>query len=257
MKYYIAENGQPAGPFEVNELLAHGMTVNSQVWCETMENWTAAGQVPELMPLLGIEPQPAVLPEQPAYQPEQPAYRPEQQAYQPEQPAYEPQQQQAYQPQQQQAYQPQQQQAYQPQQQAYQPQQQQAYQPQQQPYQQGQPSGGYAQPQYAQPQYAQPLPAIPKNWMTESVLIVILSALCCCNPISFITGIVALVNAGKVKSAYERGDMFTAQESSKSAKTWTLISLVIMLLSVVVGIVILMTSPAFMESISQAMQEVQ
>ncbi|HAP49721.1 MAG TPA: hypothetical protein DCQ56_00650, partial [Porphyromonadaceae bacterium] len=91
MKYYIAENGQPAGPFEVNELLAHGMTVNSQVWCETMENWTAAGQVPELMPLLGIEPQPAVLPEQPAYQPEQ-------QAYQPEQPAYEPQQQQAYQP---------------------------------------------------------------------------------------------------------------------------------------------------------------
>ena len=248
MKYYIAENGQPAGPFEVNELLAHGMTVNSQVWCETMENWTAAGQVPELMPLLGIEPQPAVLPEQPAYQPEQ-------QAYQPEQPAYEPQQQQAYQPQQQPAYQPQQQ-AYQPQQQqAYQPQQQ-AYQPQQ-PYQQGQPSGGYAQPQYAQPQYAQPLPAIPKNWMTESVLIVILSALCCCNPISFITGIVALVNAGKVKSAYERGDMFTAQESSKSAKTWTLISLVIMLLSVVVGIVILMTSPAFMESISQAMQEVQ
>ena len=226
MKYYIAENGQPAGPFEVNELLAHGMTVNSQVWCETMENWTAAGQVPELMPLLGIEPQPAVLPEQPAYQPEQPAYQPEQQAYQPEQPAYE-------------------------------PQQQQAYQPQQQPYQQGQPSGGYAQPQYAQPQYAQPLPAIPKNWMTESVLIVILSALCCCNPISFITGIVALVNAGKVKSAYERGDMFTAQESSKSAKTWTLISLVIMLLSVVVGIVILMTSPAFMESISQAMQEVQ
>ena len=112
MKYYIAENGQPAGPFEVNELLAHGMTVNSQVWCETMENWTAAGQVPELMPLLGIEPQPAVLPEQPAYQPEQPAYQPEQQAYQPEQPAYEPQQQQAYQPQpdytqQQPAYQPQ------------------------------------------------------------------------------------------------------------------------------------------------------
>ncbi|MBO6251764.1 MAG: CD225/dispanin family protein [Muribaculaceae bacterium] len=240
MKYYIAENGQPAGPFEVNELLAHGMTVNSQVWCETMENWTAAGQVPELMPLLGIEPQPAVLPEQPAYQPEQQAYQPEQPAYQPEQPAYQPEQP-AYEPQQQQAYQPQQQ----------------AYQPQQQPYQQGQPSGGYAQPQYAQPQYAQPLPAIPKNWMTESVLIVILSALCCCNPISFITGIVALVNAGKVKSAYERGDMFTAQESSKSAKTWTLISLVIMLLSVVVGIVILMTSPAFMESISQAMQEVQ
>ena len=27
MKYYIAENGQQAGPFEPNELLLHGLTV--------------------------------------------------------------------------------------------------------------------------------------------------------------------------------------------------------------------------------------
>ena len=52
MKYYIAENGQQAGPFEPSELLLHGLTVNSLVWCEGMPNWTSASQVPELMALL-------------------------------------------------------------------------------------------------------------------------------------------------------------------------------------------------------------
>lgn len=52
MKYYIAENGQQAGPFEPSELLAHGLTVNSLVWAEGMPNWTSASQVPELMALL-------------------------------------------------------------------------------------------------------------------------------------------------------------------------------------------------------------
>lgn len=51
MKYFIAENGQQAGPFEPNELLLHGLTVNSLVWCEGMPNWTSASQVPELMSL--------------------------------------------------------------------------------------------------------------------------------------------------------------------------------------------------------------
>ena len=52
MKYYIAENGQQAGPFEPSELLMHGLTVNSLVWCEGMPSWTSASQVPELMALL-------------------------------------------------------------------------------------------------------------------------------------------------------------------------------------------------------------
>ena len=56
MKYYIAENGQPAGPFEPNELMLHGLTVNSLVWCEGMPNWTSASQVPELMALLSGQP---------------------------------------------------------------------------------------------------------------------------------------------------------------------------------------------------------
>ena len=52
MKYYIAENGQPAGPFEPSELISHGLTVNSLVWGEGMPNWTSASQVPELMAIL-------------------------------------------------------------------------------------------------------------------------------------------------------------------------------------------------------------
>ena len=52
MKYFIAENGQQAGPFEPQELLQHGLTVNSLVWCEGMPTWTSASQVPELMAVL-------------------------------------------------------------------------------------------------------------------------------------------------------------------------------------------------------------
>ena len=52
MKYYIAENGQQAGPYEPYELPLHGLTVNSLVWREGMANWTSASQVPELMALL-------------------------------------------------------------------------------------------------------------------------------------------------------------------------------------------------------------
>lgn len=52
MRYYIAENGQPVGPFEANELLARGLTANSLVWGEGMSGWTSASLVPELAALL-------------------------------------------------------------------------------------------------------------------------------------------------------------------------------------------------------------
>ena len=56
MKYYIAENGQPAGPFEPSELMAHGLTVNSLVWGEGMPNWVSASQVPELVAMINGTP---------------------------------------------------------------------------------------------------------------------------------------------------------------------------------------------------------
>jgi len=119
-RYYILENGQMTGPWAVSELLGHGLTINSQVWNETMPTWSSAVQIPELAALLGIKP---IQPQQPTPQP--PQY---QQPYQ--QPPYQ---------------QPYQQPPYQ------QPYQQQPYQQapyQQQPYQQAPYQQAYQQPQY-------------------------------------------------------------------------------------------------------------
>ena len=78
MKYFITNNGQQTGPFELHELLANGLNANSYVWCEGMPNWLPATQVPEVAALL----QPPT-PEPPYQQPPQPGY---QQPYQ--QPGY-------------------------------------------------------------------------------------------------------------------------------------------------------------------------
>ena len=46
--YYLAINKQRLGPFPEEELLQNGMTPDTLVWCKGMENWTKAGDVPEL-----------------------------------------------------------------------------------------------------------------------------------------------------------------------------------------------------------------
>ena len=84
MKYFIVNNGQQAGPFELHELLANGLNANSYVWCEGMPNWLPATQVPEVAALLQQTPLPPGY-QQPGYQQpyQQPGY---QQPYQ--QPGY-------------------------------------------------------------------------------------------------------------------------------------------------------------------------
>lgn len=52
MKYYIAINGQPKGPFDHHQLLINGLTPTSLVWTEGMTGWTQAQSVPELQELL-------------------------------------------------------------------------------------------------------------------------------------------------------------------------------------------------------------
>lgn len=71
MKYFIVNNGQQAGPFELHELLANGLNANSYVWCEGMPNWLPATQVPEVAALLQQAPPP------PGYQQpyQQPGYQ--------------------------------------------------------------------------------------------------------------------------------------------------------------------------------------
>ena len=76
MKYFIVNNGQQAGPFELHELLANGLNANSYVWCEGMPNWPPATQVPEVAALLQQTPPPPGY-QQPYQQPgyQQPGYQ--------------------------------------------------------------------------------------------------------------------------------------------------------------------------------------
>lgn len=281
MKYYIAENGQPAGPFELKDLMQHGLTPNSQVWNEKMSGWTRASEVPELMNLLGlpiaaqpvqpVQPQQPIQPQPSPYAPQQPeqaeqshyasqqseattattpqqaetqsTYAPQQQDYeQPQQPYEQPQQGYGQQPS---PYaQPQYEQPQQPQQSYSGPQQ---YQQPQQPYGQQYPQ---QQMPYGAQQYA-PNGFPPKNWMTESIIFTVLSVVCCCNPFALITGIIAIVNAGKVNGLFQRGDTMGAGESAKQAKMWALITLGLLILGAILSVVLVIANPelkeAFME----------
>lgn len=48
MKYYVAENEQPVGPFEVGQLVARGLKGTDLVWTEGFEGWVPAESVEEI-----------------------------------------------------------------------------------------------------------------------------------------------------------------------------------------------------------------
>lgn len=55
----------------------------------------------------------------------------------------------------------------------------------------------------------------PKTWLAESILV----TLFCCLPF----GIVGIINAAKVDSAFKSGDYSGAEQASADAKKWTMI----------------------------------
>lgn len=81
MQYFISNNGQQAGPFELHDLIANGLNPQSLVWCEGMANWLPATQVPEVAQLLGAQ--------QPTY-PQPYQQQQYQQQYQYQQPSQQP-----------------------------------------------------------------------------------------------------------------------------------------------------------------------
>lgn len=162
--YYIANDNQRRGPFPEDQLLQNGLTPDSLVWCNGMDGWKKASEVPELAMYFA--------PQEPQYGPQygQPQYG---------QPQYG------------------------------QPQYGQQYDP-------------YNQPQYAQGQYqgyGENMPPCPHNYMWWAILCTIF----CAWPF----GIPAIVNAAKVKSAYNNGDYEGAQAHARSAKKWALISTIV------------------------------
>lgn len=70
MKYYIARNNQPAGPFELSQLRGEGVGPDTLLWCQGMTRWTPACEIAEVMDAIGL-PDPET-PEADAVQPEMP-----------------------------------------------------------------------------------------------------------------------------------------------------------------------------------------
>ena len=56
MEYYISEGGQRIGPLQESELIARGITANTQVWCAGMATWAPACQVPSLAHIFYSQP---------------------------------------------------------------------------------------------------------------------------------------------------------------------------------------------------------
>ena len=212
MKYYIAENGQPAGPFEPSELLAHGLTVNSLVWGEGMPNWISASQVPELMALLGghtfnpgnLDTQ---LPQTPpmggqAPMPQVPPFNP-----QPSTTGT--------------------------------------------PYGQGTTNQPYAPPQYG-PSTNQPQNMMPKTWLTESIIATIVCSLCCgASVITLITGVIAIFQANGVKTKFNSGDYAGANSKSASAKMWMLITVGLGIAAAAYTAYMMMSNPELLQQIQE------
>jgi uncharacterized membrane protein YhaH (DUF805 family) len=102
-QYYLVKDGQRVGPMEVEQLLQSGLTPESLVWTEGMDNWAPAATIAELAtalapapaptpaPAPAPAPQPAPAPApaaQPQYQAPQPQYQAPQPQYQAPQPQY-------------------------------------------------------------------------------------------------------------------------------------------------------------------------
>lgn len=92
----------------------------------------------------------------------------------------------------------------------------------------GQGQQGYGAP-YTNP--AQNMGPKPKNWLVESILVLLL----CCWPLA----IPGLIQATKVDSKYNSGDYEGALEASEKAKKWVLASFIVGLVVVVIYAIVI------------------
>jgi len=73
----------------------------------------------------------------------------------------------------------------------------------------------------------------PKTWLLQSLLVTILTFLCCSNILGLPFGIAAIVNASSVESKFNRGDFEGADKASKNAKYCTIVTGVLAVVSVI------------------------
>jgi len=214
MKYYIIEgNNVQAGPFEVYELFQHGLNYNSLVWCQGMANWQAASQVPELAAAIAAQSMNSG--GNTTLPPTTGTPMPQQQQTStlPQGGYVNPM-----------------------------------------PQQQQQPQGGFNtggptyQPQNNQRQYQV---GTTKTWLVESVVVTLLCAMCCCNVVSLVTGIIAIFKAYNAKKYNEMGNRTAAEQAAQSAKKWLIITVVVAVVWTGIQAYRLYTNPEFLQQIQQ------
>ena len=88
--------------------------------------------------------------------------------------------------------------------------------------------------------YGQAYGTPPKNNMAMAVIALILG-LCGGSCIGLITGIVSVVYASQVNGKFARGDVAGAQQSAASARTWAIVTFVIVVIAIVLTAVLYAT----------------
>jgi uncharacterized membrane protein YvbJ len=73
----------------------------------------------------------------------------------------------------------------------------------------------------------------PKSYQTESIIVTVVSMLCCGSFPSLIIGIIAIVKASKVDSDFASGNVHDAIQNSKSAKNLTIWAAVVAVIWVI------------------------
>ncbi|MDR2147788.1 MAG: CD225/dispanin family protein [Tannerella sp.] len=78
----------------------------------------------------------------------------------------------------------------------------------------------------------------PKSYLTESIIVTVVSILCCGSLVSLILGIIAILKASKVDNDFNTGNVSEAIQNSESAKKLTLWAAIIAVVWVIIGTIL-------------------
>ena len=90
-------------------------------------------------------------------------------------------------------------------------------------------------------QQGEPLRPNIRNYMVQSILLIVFSVICCCFVFPLVAlpfAIIAVVNASKVNNFIAKGDMSEADRASKKTKKWCWIALWIIIGGITLGIIL-------------------
>ena len=207
--YYIVVDGKQQGPFTQEELRHCNLTTETYIWREGLSNWVKASTLPELSGLLAPVQaedngyvQDIKIESNRADDYQQPTYGQPQSPYGQPQP----------------------------------------------PYGQPQPPYGQPQPPYGQPQspYGQPAnrqydngPIAHTNWLPWAIVATVLGF--CTSCIGSILGIIGIVQANKANDFYFRGDRVAGDSANNTARTCTIIGLVLAGIGLIGSVALLRT----------------